>query len=120
MVFCGRKSQTIRTIDMIHNWLKKNKININKEKLGIMKIRLRRSKITEFNNRMSILAVNSYKYLRIIIDQSVKMKPQTQKSKRPICNYQVNESNTSQRWKQVDAVKIHFQIEARILRNHYQ
>ena len=71
---CSTLDQVNTAMTIMKEWSQRNKMRINKDKSGIMRILLRKGKWKGINNILKIPEVESYCYLGIRIDQSLKMK----------------------------------------------
>ena len=71
---CTNIYQVNTTIDIMKNWCSENKMRINKDKSGILRILKRSGKTNIINNSLDIPEVSSYKYLGITINQSIALK----------------------------------------------
>ena len=67
------KEQTSRAILIMKNWWSQNEMKINEKKSGIFRILKRTGKIKNMENALNIPEVNSYKYLGVWINQSIKV-----------------------------------------------
>ena len=65
--------QAWHAIDIIRNWTQNNKMYVNPQKSGIMRILLKRRKCIGIENSLNIPEVESYWYLGVIISQSLKL-----------------------------------------------
>ena len=71
---CPNIYQANTAIDIMKNWCSENKMRINKDKSGILRILKRSGKTGIINNSLDIPEVSSYKYLDITINQSIALK----------------------------------------------
>ena len=78
---CNSKEQLSQAISIMMEWSLKNEMEINKDKSGIMRVLLRKGKCHGIDNTLQIPEVDSYWYLGIRIDQSLKMKDHDERLK---------------------------------------
>ena len=68
---CNSKDQTSEEIDIMKYWWSENWMKINEKKSGILWILKRKGKTGVINNSLNIPEVENYKYLRVVINQSI-------------------------------------------------
>jgi hypothetical protein len=62
-----------KAIEIVDRWSRINKVNLNTNKSGVMRLLCRQGKISNVRNKLGINEVSSYKYLRITLTQSMKL-----------------------------------------------
>ena len=68
---CISIEQARKAIIIMKEWWETNKMKINETKSGLLRILLKSVNISIIINAMNIPEVNSYKYLGVIINQSL-------------------------------------------------
>ena len=68
---CILIEQARKAIIIMKEWWETNKMKINETKSGLLRILLKSVNISIIINAMNIPEVNSYKYLGVIINQSL-------------------------------------------------
>ena len=70
---CKSKDQTKEAINIIKNWWSENWMKINEKKSGILRKLKRKVKTGVINNSLNIPEVKNYKFLGVVINQSITM-----------------------------------------------
>ena len=70
---CNSISQTRTAIEIMSKWAKQNKMTVNSNKSGIIRILLRKGGVKQISNWLKIPEVRCYKYLGVTINQSLKL-----------------------------------------------
>ena len=70
---CNSVSQTRTAIEIMSKWAKQNKMTVNSNKSGIIRILLRKGGVKQISNWLKIPEVRCYKYLGVTINQSLKL-----------------------------------------------
>ena len=81
---CSSLEQARNTKDTMKRWWDRNGMKINETKSGILRILKRRGKIDVIKNWLDIIEVSEYKYLGIMINQSITISNQNQYLKNKI------------------------------------
>ena len=69
----GSTPQFVAEVDKImQNWSKINKIDVNKDKCGILQVKLRKRKVADQKSMLGYPVVDNYKYLGVIFDETMK------------------------------------------------
>ena len=67
------KAQAIKAIEVMKKWTTENRMEVNPSKSGIMRVMRRKGKWFIINNVLDIPEVDSYKYLGIRLDQTLRL-----------------------------------------------
>ena len=78
---CSNTLQIHTSIQIMKEWWCNNRIKLNIEKSGILRILFKRGKCPGFPNILNIPEVSKYTYLRIQINQALKLKDHEEKIK---------------------------------------